>query len=396
MIEITGKYGSAIVFTENVEATAYSQLKEILDSETQIALGANIRVMPDVHAGLGCVIGTTMQITDKVVPNFVGVDIGCGMKVQKLQEKAEDIDLAKLDNIIKKRIPSGFSIRDNPHALAGETRIEELRCKNFVNLDRAYKSIGTLGGGNHFIELNEDDEGTLYLVIHSGSRHLGTQIAGYYQEEAHLRLNAKHSQRIQFDGKMKKKDFRRAKRKQAEARIPKNLAYCEGELMQDYLIDMDIGQEFAFINRRAMAEIIISSMGWTVLEEFQTIHNYIDTKNMILRKGAVSAQKDEILLIPINMQFGSLICIGKGNPHWNHSAPHGAGRVMSRRQARERVSLQDFRDSMQGIYTSSVNRDTLDEAPMVYKPAEEIMENIKDTVDVLEIIRPIYNFKAAD
>lgn len=166
--------------------------------------------------------------------------------------------------------------------------------------------------------------------------------------------------------------------------------------MQDYLIDMDIGQEFAFINRRAMAEIIISSMGWTVLEEFQTIHNYIDTKNMILRKGAVSAQKDEILLIPINMQFGSLICIGKGNPHWNHSAPHGAGRVMSRRQARERVSLQDFRDSMQGIYTSSVNRDTLDEAPMVYKPAEEIMENIKDTVDVLEIIRPIYNFKAAD
>lgn len=396
MIEITGKYGSALVFTENVEATAYSQLKEILDSETQIALGANIRVMPDVHAGLGCVIGTTMHITDKVVPNFVGVDIGCGMKVQKLKERAEDIDLARLDDIIKKRIPSGFSIRKSPHALAGETRIEELKCKNFVNLDRAYKSIGTLGGGNHFIELNEDDEGNIYLVIHSGSRHLGTQIAGHYQNEAHQRLNAKQSQRMQPGGNLKKKDFKRAKRKQTEARIPKNLAYCEGELMQDYLFDMDVGQEFAFINRRAMAETIINTMGWTVLEEFQTIHNYIDTKEMILRKGAVSAQKDEILLIPINMQFGSLICRGKGNALWNHSAPHGAGRVMSRRQARERVSLKDFQKSMQGIYTSSVNRDTLDEAPMVYKPASEIMENIQDTVDVLKIIRPIYNFKAKD
>lgn len=396
MIEIKGLYESIIVFADSIEDTAYSQLKAIADSPTRIAENAHIRVMPDVHAGLGCVIGTTMKIVDKVVPNFVGVDIGCGMKVQRLRQKERDLDLAKLDEIIKKRIPSGFEVRSSAHPLVKEIRIEELKCKNFVNLDRAYNSIGTLGGGNHFIEINTDDEGNIYLVIHSGSRHLGTQIASYYQDKAFQELSGRQMHNGKAAGKLSKKEYKEQKRKQKREKIDKNMAYCEGKLMQDYLFDMEIGQEFAFINRRAMAETIVKSMDWEVEEEFQTIHNYIDTKEMILRKGAVSAKKDEILLIPINMQFGSLLCRGKGNPNWNYSAPHGAGRVMSRRQAKERLSLSDFEKSMQGIYTSSISRDTLDEAPMVYKPAEEIIDQIKDTVDILKVIRPLYNFKAAE
>lgn len=396
MIEIKGKYGSAIVFADELENTAYTQLQEIVDSDTQIAWGANIRVMPDVHAGLGCVIGTTMLIEDKVVPNFVGVDIGCGMKLQKLDIRLEDIDLALLDGVIRRKIPSGFAVRNSPHSNAYQSRIEELNCKDYVNLSRAYNSIGTLGGGNHFIELNTDEEGNVYLVIHSGSRHLGTQIAEYYQNEAFKRISERQSGQTRSLGKMKKKDFKRAQRKQAESRTPKHLAYCEGELMQEYLQDMQIGQEYAYLNRQTMAEILQKELGWRVIEEFQTIHNYIDLENMILRKGAVSAQAGELLLIPMNMQFGSLICRGKGNAFWNYSAPHGAGRTMSRRQAKERINLQDFKASMQGIYSSSVNLDTLDEAPMVYKAPQEIMRQIEDSVEILKIIRPVYNFKAKE
>lgn len=396
MIEIKGKYGRAIVFTDALEDTAYSQLKEIVDSETQIAWDANIRVMPDVHAGLGCVIGTTMLIDNKVVPNFVGVDIGCGMKLQKLDISLKDIDLEKLDGMIRRQIPSGFAVRNSPHPNADQSRIEELKCKNHVNLSRAYNSIGTLGGGNHFIELNIDEDENLYLVIHSGSRHLGTQIAEYYQNEAFKRISERQSGQTRSFGKMKKKDFKRAQRKLAEGKTPKHLAYCEGELMADYLQDMQIGQEYAYLNRQTMAEILQKELGWRILEEFQTIHNYIDLDNMILRKGAVSAQAGEMLLIPMNMQFGSLICRGKGNAFWNYSAPHGAGRIMSRRQAKQQLNLQDFKASMQGIYSSSVNLDTLDEAPMVYKTPEEIMQRITDTVEILKIIRPVYNFKAKE
>lgn len=369
MLEIRGKYNSAIVYTENIQPGAVEQIEALCNQE--FVKGSKIRIMPDVHSGIGCTIGTTMTIEDKVVPNLVGVDIGCGMEVIKVENP--HINLPVLDSLIYDKIPSGFNIRNKEHSFNDKIDLKQLKCKNEVNLARARRSIGTLGGGNHFIEVNMDSNGNLYIVVHSGSRHLGNEVARLYQEEAFKSL-----------------------KKNKRADIPKALAYVSGELFNDYIHDMKIVQRFADLNRKAMVQEIIQSMDISVIERFTTIHNYIDTENMILRKGAVSAQKGEVLLIPINMRDGSLICRGKGNPDWNYSAPHGAGRIMSRRQAKATFSLDQYKEIMEGVFTTSVNRETLDECPFAYKSIDEIINNIGDTVDIIDLIKPIYNFKAAE
>ena len=365
MIEIEGKYNTAKVFTDNLEDEAKAQILELCNQE--FVKDSIIRIMPDAHAGIGCTIGTTMTITDKIVPNLVGVDIGCGMETIKLKQK--ELDFEKLDKVIYNHIPSGFQIRKKPHKYTDNIDFDELVCKKHVDLERARLSIGTLGGGNHFIEVNKDSEGTLYLVVHSGSRHLGKQVAQYYQERAYIELAGK---------------------------ISKQLAYVHGKSFNDYLHDMKIIQKYAVYNRKAIVDEIINRMGLEIEEQFTTIHNYIDLSSMILRKGAISARKGEKVLIPMNMRDGSLICIGKGNKDWNYSAPHGAGRMMSRRQAKKSFSLEEFKKTMKGIYTTTVNKSTLDECPLAYKPMDEIIENIKDTVEIIDIIKPVYNFKAAE
>ncbi|HZK57891.1 MAG TPA: RtcB family protein [Clostridia bacterium] len=400
MIRVKGKYNSAIIYIDNVEDKVIDQIKTLLDQE--FVEGSKIRIMPDVHVGMGCTIGTTMTIEDKIVPNLVGVDIGCGLEVIKIKNK--NIELQKLDKLIYNKIPSGFKIRNKEHKFNDEIDLNELRCRKEVNLKRARLSIGTLGGGNHFIEANEDSEGNKYIVIHSGSRHLGHQVASLYQKKAYQVLNKSTKKDIdafiaelksQGRGKNIKKELKRRKSK-VVTDIPRDLAYVSGQLFDNYIHDMKIVQYFAELNRRAMAEVIIRGMKLDVVEQFTTIHNYVDTKNMILRKGAVSAQSGEKLIIPINMRDGSLICVGKGNADWNYSAPHGAGRVMSRTQAKKVLDLNEFKETMEGIYTTSVNRRTLDECAFAYKPMEEIIENVGDTVDIIDRIVPIYNFKATD
>ena len=325
--------------------------------------------MPDVHEGLGCTIGTTMTIQDKIVPNLVGVDIGCGIETIKLKNRK--LDLEELDRIIYDYIPSGFNIRNKEHKYAQNITFHNLVCRNHVDIKRARLSIGTLGGGNHFIEVNQNEKGELYLNVHSGSRHLGKQVADYYQKLAYVKLKSK------------------------SIKIKKYLAYLEGQDYHNYLNDMAIVQKYAVYNRKAIVDEIINRMKFEIEEQFTTIHNYIDLDFMILRKGAISAKKGEKILIPINMRDGSLICMGKGNKDWNYSAPHGAGRVMSRKEAKRQVRLEEFKESMRGIYTTSVNKSTIDEAPMAYKSIDEIMESIRDTAEILEVIKPIYNFKAA-
>lgn len=400
MLEIKGKYNSAIVYTKNVEQSAISQIETLCNQE--FVKGSIIRIMPDVHSGAGCTIGTTMTIEDKIVPNLVGVDIGCGMEVIKLENP--HIELQKLDKLIYEKIPSGFNIRDKDHKFNDEINLNQLKCKNEVNLIRARHSIGTLGGGNHFIELNKDSHGSLYLVVHSGSRHLGLQVANLYQEEAYKSLNKNTKADLdkliaEFKASGREKGIQKElKRRKAQVLtdVPKALAYASGELFRDYIHDMKIVQRFAELNRRAIVQEIVKSMKLKVVSQFTTIHNYIDTGNMILRKGAVSAQKGEILLIPINMRDGSLICIGKGNRDWNFSAPHGAGRIMSRTQAKKSFTLSQFKETMKGIFTTSVNKDTLDECPLAYKPIDDIIRDIGATVEIIDTIKPIYNFKAAE
>lgn len=400
MLELQGKYGSAKVFTDNIEETAVSQIITLLNqpmSENQ-----SIRIMPDVHAGAGCTIGTTMTVTDKVVPNLVGVDIGCGMETIRIKEK--HIELQKLDKLIYEKIPSGFSIRNKPHRYNEKIDLTKLYCYEYINPLRAEKSIGTLGGGNHFIEADKGSDGSIYIVIHSGSRHLGVETASYYQKEAYARLNRSSQSDVQklideLKAQGKQKQIQSEMKKILHTKrtdIPKDLAYAEGELFEQYIHDMKIVQEFAMLNRKAMMDEIIKGMGLHVTEQFTTIHNYLDTENMILRKGAVSAQKGERLLIPINMRDGSLICVGKGDPDWNYSAPHGAGRIMSRGKAKHTLTVSEFKKQMKGIYTTSVNTGTLDESPMVYKSIDDIVNNIADTVEISEIIKPIYNFKAGE
>ena len=339
---------------------------------------------------------------DKIVPGMVGVDIGCGMETVELRER--EVDFEKLDALIRREIPYGREVRDIPHALNAEIDLTHLRCTDQVNLNRAMRSIGSLGGGNHFIEVDRAEDGRLFLVVHSGSRHLGTEVAEHYQNEGRRALwgGAQYQVQAAIDQLKAEGRFQeiqktiKALKKEHELNIPKDLAYVEGKLFEDYIHDMKLTQQFAMLNRKAMVDVIMTGMGFTAVETFTTIHNYIDTDAMILRKGSVSAKAGEKLLIPINMRDGSLICSGKGNEDWNCSAPHGAGRLMSRKAAFNALSKEEFQKEMEGIYTTCVVPDTLDESPMAYKSMEEIVAQIGPTAEIIERIRPVYNFKAAD
>lgn len=398
MLELRGKYNTAKVFTDLIDENAVAQIISLLNQS--MSKDQQIRIMPDVHAGAGCTIGTTMTITDKAVPNLVGVDIGCGMETVCIKESF--IEVQKLDKLIRAEIPYGFGIRKKIHRYMDKLDITQLYCSKNVDLIRAERSLGTLGGGNHFIEADRGEDGAIYIVIHSGSRHLGLEVAKYYQEEAYKRLNSCSKAEIdaliaRLKAEGKEKQIQKELKKLTNTKhtdVPKSLAYTEGNLFEQYIHDMKIVQEYAMLNRQAMMDEIIKGMGLHIRDCFTTVHNYIDTEKMILRKGAVSAQIGETLLIPINMRDGSLICTGKGNPDWNCSAPHGAGRVLSRGEAKATLTLSEFKKQMKGIYSTSVSRDTIDESPMAYKSIDDIVSNIGDTVDINDIIKPIYNFKA--
>ena len=400
MIEIRGKYNEAKIFTDVVDSASIAQVQELCNQE--FTAGSRIRLMPDIHAGAGCTIGTTMTIADKVVPNLVGVDIGCGMETVRIREGR--LELQKLDKLIQEKIPSGFAIRDSAHPYLSQIDLSELCCARHVDLPRAERSIGTLGGGNHFIEVDRDDDGNLYLVVHSGSRHLGVEVASHYQQAGYKALNRVDDAsvealvaRMKAEGREKEipKEIKRLKNAR-QTRIPKALAYVSGDLFAQYIHDMRIVQRFAMLNRQAMVDVIVKGMKLHVEDQFSTIHNYIDTDAKILRKGAVSAKAGERMLIPINMRDGSLLCVGKGNADWNFSAPHGAGRLMSRADARQAFTVSAFKKQMAGVYTTSVSKATLDECPMAYKGMEDILNRIGPTADVEKILRPIYNFKAGD
>ena len=400
MIEVNGLFNTALCYTPALEAAAGQQIKAVCDQEA--FAGCRIRIMPDVHAGKGCTIGTTMTIKDKIVPGMVGVDIGCGMETVRLAER--EIDFSALDALIRKEIPSGQNVRRDEHPLNEEIDLSQLRCAPYVSIERAKLSIGTLGGGNHFIEVDRADNGDLFLVVHSGSRHLGTQVCRFYQDQGRFAMwgGARHQieeliAKYRAAGRLQEiQSALKELRREHPISVPKELAYVEGRLFEDYIHDMRITQQFALLNRKAMTDVILHGMGLTKVEEFTTIHNYIDTEKMILRKGSVSAEAGEKLLIPINMRDGSLICLGRGNEEWNCSAPHGAGRIMSRKQAMAELSMDEYAAEMEGIWSTCVVRDTLDESPMAYKPMDEIVSEIGPTAEVLERIRPVYNFKASD
>ncbi|MBR6165219.1 MAG: RtcB family protein [Clostridia bacterium] len=397
-MEIKGKFATAISYAKEIEPAAEEQIRTMCDQA--FTEGCRVRIMPDVHAGKGCTIGTTMTIRGKAVPNVVGVDIGCGMYTTKLGNR--EADFALVDEICH-WIPSGMNVWDSPRE---PFDLERLRCFGKLQREaRLQNSLGTLGGGNHFIEIDRSEDGTLWLVIHSGSRNLGKQVCDYYQklaikmaegEEDYTESAPELIARLKAEGRQaeiqKELDALRLNRKTA----PDGLCHLEGQHLEDYLHDVKICQEFAVRNREIMAALILEKTGMIGLESFHTVHNYIDTDEMILRKGAIAAHAGERVLIPINMRDGSIIAIGRGNEEWNYSAPHGAGRVMSRKKAMEMLSLEDYRTAMEGIYTTTANRETLDESPMAYKRMEDIIDAIREAVDIVEIIKPVYNFKAAE
>ena len=398
--------GNLKVFAQTVEQEVYGQLYRLLSLDA--FRDAKIRIMPDTHAGMGCVIGFTAALGDKVVPNLVGVDIGCGMFVQNLGQI--DIDLPALDKFIREHIPSGSGVNEIQGTRVEFPELKDMRMyKNLRNIDHLQSSIGSLGGGNHFIELDRDSNGNVYLVIHTGSRNLGQQVCKHYQKLAVDQCN-KHSadikreinsaiEQLKAEGRQKESSRVISEIKAKYGRIdkvPADLCYLTGELRDDYLHDMKICQEFARRNREEIARRIFRHIKWSGKWGFHTIHNYIDFTDKIIRKGAIRCNQGEMVIIPLNMRDGSILAIGKGNEDWNFSGPHGAGRLMSRSAAKESISMKDFRDSMEGIYTTSVNKNTLDESPMAYKNANEIVEAIRDTVDVIEVIKPIYNFKASE
>ena len=402
MFEIKGKVNTAICYAKVCEEKAIEQIRRMCDYE--FTRGSRIRIMPDVHAGAGCTIGTTMTVVDKAVPNVVGVDIGCGMYTVNLGNV--DIDFEKVDEAAH-FIPSGLTVWDEKQE---DFDLRELRCYSKLrNIEWLENSLGTLGGGNHFIEIDRAADGTKYLVIHSGSRNIGKQVAEIYQERAVELLSGKADRvkardelirELKETGRMKEiAGALRKLEKEFAAKtpsVPEDLCYVYGPDFEDYLHDVEVCQRFARRNREKMAEVLLARTGLTAGEAFHTIHNYIDTDEMILRKGAIAAHKGEKVLIPINMRDGSVLAIGKGNPEWNYSAPHGAGRLMSRRAARDNLDMAEYREAMKGIYTTSVSTSTLDEAPMAYKSLEDIIDVIRESVDVIEVLKPIYNFKAAE
>lgn len=402
------------IFTDNIEQEALDQIKELL--KVGVFDGCKIRIQSDVHAGAGCVIGFTSEMKDKVIPYVIGVDISCAILVHKLSSKP---DSRQLQDIIEAYIPFGCEVRKDwvhikpayqKYRKKASELIEKLKCKKELrNIGRLADSVGSLGGGNHFIEVDKDSADNYYLVIHSGSRNLGKQVAEHYQNLAIKTLAGNTKEELNSAVKELTKRYKEAGRKKEISQalrklkeefekkrptIPKDLCWLEGKNMEDYLNDVSVCQEFAHLNRELMAFIILDKLKIESIDSFETIHNYIDLKYKIVRKGAVSAREGERLIIPMNMRDGSLICIGKGNEDWNCSAPHGAGRLMSRSKARELLDLKEVKESMKGIDTWSLNNRTIDEAPQAYKPMEEIIENIKDTVEIVEIIKPVYNFKA--
>ena len=390
------------IFAKTIDEKAKAQIDALL--EQPAFADCKVRIMPDVHAGAGCVIGFTADLGDKVIPNIVGVDIGCGMLTIGLGNI--DIDFDKLDRVIRENVPSGMNVNETPNS---PFVLQELKCfGNLKNVDWIERSMGSLGGGNHFIEVDTDDKGTKYLVIHTGSRNLGKQVAEYYQAMAIATLNgkgklntaiAKYIKDCKASGRESEIEQGIAKLKRMFkpiAEIPNDLCYLEGEWRDRYLFDMGYCQFFAHMNRGEIANRIVRGMGWEMQGAFETIHNYIDRESNIVRKGAISAKRFERVLIPINMRDGCIIGEGKGNKDWNCSAPHGAGRIMSRMQAKEALRLEDYRETMNGIYTTSVCNETIDEAPQAYKPMQEIVDCIQDTVKIEKIIKPIYNFKAKE
>lgn len=424
MIEVKGTHNTAVCFTNTLEDAAAEQIKTLCNQKA--FAGAKIRIMPDVHAGKGCTIGFTANLGEKVIPNIVGVDLGCGMLTVELGKR--DVDFPKLDSVIREHVPSGMNANDRiiyPFALSMLKCYDKLKEKDWIA-----KSLGSLGGGNHFIEVDTDENGVKYLVIHTGSRNLGKQVADYYQNVAIDRLQgrarlAMETRKLidEYKATGREREIQAGiadlkKRFTPGADIPKELCYLTGEYRDAYLHDMEICQNFAALNRYMIARTIISHMGWSVdfqfnpsiymtqraifnhigwkdCGTFETIHNYVDLESNIIRKGAVSAKAGEKLLIPINMRDGSLICVGKGNPDWNYSAPHGAGRIMSRNAAFEKLSMEQFQAEMRGIYSTSVTKDTLDESPMAYKTMNDIVKQIGPTANIVQHIRPIYNFKAS-
>lgn len=402
MFEIKGTVNTAVCYAKVVDDSAIEQIRRMCSYA--LTEGCRVRIMPDVHSGKGCTIGTTMTVTDRACPNVVGVDIGCGMYTVKLADT--ELDFEKIDEVCH-FIPSGMSV--------WEERVEpfdltDLRCcSSLQHPHRLERSLGTLGGGNHFIEIDRASDGTYYLVIHSGSRNLGKQVAEYYQQLA-IDLHAgkeDYSERreeiirtykeegrcdeIQTALKTLKKTY-----KEKMPDIPEDICWLYGSFLDDYLHDVEICQAFARRSREKMAEILLEKTGMTAVEAFHTIHNYIDTKEMILRKGAIAAHEGEKVLIPINMRDGSVIAIGRGNPEWNYSAPHGAGRLMSRTKAKETLDIEAYKEAMTGIYSTSVNEHTIDESPMAYKSLDDIIDVIRDSVDVVDIMKPVYNFKAPE
>lgn len=416
------------IFTKNIEQEAIDQIDELLNQEA--FKDSKIRIMPDVHAGKGCVIGFTGDLGDKVIPNIVGVDIGCGMLCVELGDI--DLDLKKLDKIIREYVPSGFEVHDERKY--NFLKLQDLKCyRELKDTKRLERSIGTLGGGNHFIEIDIDDDSNKYLIIHTGSRNLGKQVAEYYQELANQLCNYNIAEYKEKQKQLIKEYKEQGKKQEIQSalenlkneykinhnKIPKDLSSIEGQYREDYLHDMEICQNFAHYNRLEIASEILDNLFGanqftlvniklldfetakkvnvsTSLAYFESIHNYISFEDNIVRKGAISSRKEEIVIIPMNMRDGCIIGIGKGNDDWNQSAPHGAGRIMSRIKAKETFSIDEYKESMKDIYTTSVNEDTIDEAPFVYKPMQEIIDNISDTVDIIKIIKPIYNFKASD
>lgn len=392
------------IFTDNIDEKAVAQIDLLLEQDA--FKDSKVRIMPDVHAGKGCVIGFTGNLGNKVIPNIVGVDIGCGMFCANLGKI--EIDYKVLDEFINNNIPSGMSVNETKLA---DFDLKKLYCYDKLNhYQWVENSVGSLGGGNHFIEIDESEAGEKYLVIHSGSRNLGTQVADYYQDLADQICNHDlieyqnkrnevlttykrlgREKEIQTTLLALKKEFEQSKNK-----IPYELAYLEGEYREAYLHDMKLCQEFSILNRYTMATTIANYMGWNILNSFESVHNYISFEDNIVRKGAISAKKGEKVIIPINMRDGCIIGIGKGNEDWNNSAPHGAGRVMSRAQAMKTIDLEEYKKSMKNIYTTSVTEETKDEAPFVYKSLEEILEHIVPTVEVTKIIKPVYNFKASE
>ena len=399
-MEIRGRCGTAIAYAKVIEEEAVEQIRRMCDYE--FTEGASIRIMPDVHWGKGCTIGTTMTVRDKVVPNLVGVDIGCGMYTVDLGKG--EIDLARFDEAAH-FVPSGRNLWDGRQERFDLTA---LRCyRALKDTKRIARSLGTLGGGNHFIEIDRSADGTNYLVIHTGSRNLGKQVAEYYQNIA---IDLSHGKDKLFrarDGLIRryKAEGRRSELQEAlkdlnrgfqakESEIPADLAFLYGSYLEDYLHDIEICQNFARRNREVIVHVLLERTGLTAGEAFHTIHNYIDVEERILRKGAIAARVGERVLIPINMRDGSILAVGRGEPDWNWSAPHGAGRLMSRTAAKENLSMNEFRETMADVYTTAVNENTLDEAPMAYKSLADIIDVIEDSVDVIEVLKPIYNFKA--